>query len=146
MGLVSRNLLITLALSLAAAAVGAWAGVKVFAADPAPPSLHEFVHEELDLSSAQEAQLEKLERDFAVRRKAREAELRAANASLAAAIQARHTYSPEVQAAVERFHHEMGQLQTETILHVLDMRRILTPAQAARYDERIAQALTEPTR
>lgn len=146
MGLISRNLLITIVLSLAAAAIGAWAGVKVFAAREEPPSLHAFVHGELDLSAAQEAQLERLERDFAVRRKAREAELRAANAALAAAIQARHTYSPEVQAAVERFHHEMGELQKETILHVLDMRQILTPAQAARFDQRIAQALTEETR
>ena len=81
-----------------------------------------------------------------VRRKAREADLRAANAALAAAIQARHTYSPEVQAAVERFHHTMGELQKETILHVLDMRKVLTPAQAARFDQRIAQALTEETR
>jgi nickel and cobalt resistance protein CnrR len=145
-GLVSRNLLITLILSLAAIGVGAWAGATIFGREPQAPSLHEFVHDELDLTAAQEAQLEGLERDFAVRRKAREAELRAANAALAAAIQAGHTYSPEVQSAVERFHHTMGELQKETILHVLDMRKILTPAQAARYDERIAQALTEETR
>lgn len=146
MGRVSRNLLITLVLSLAAVGIGAWAGAKIFGHPPAPPSLHEFVHEELELSSAQEAQLESLERDFALRRKAREAELRAANAALAAAIQAQHTYSPDVQAAVERFHHAMGELQKDTILHVLDMRKVLTPAQAARYDERISQALTEETR
>ncbi|MBL8556562.1 MAG: periplasmic heavy metal sensor [Phenylobacterium sp.] len=145
MGLVSRNLLITLVLSLAAIGVGAWAGARIFGREPDPPSLHEFVHEELDLSAGQDAQLETLERDFAVRRKAREAELRAANAALAAAIQSGHTYSPEVQAAVERFHHTMGELQKETILHVLEMRKILTPAQAARYDQRISQALTEET-
>lgn len=146
MGLVSRNLLITLILSMAAIGVGAWAGAMIFGRDPEPPSLHEFVHDELDLTPTQEKQLDILERDFAVRRKAREAELRAANAALAAAIQSGHTYSPEVQAAVERFHHAMGELQKETILHVLDMRKVMTPAQAARYDERISQALTEETR
>lgn len=146
MGRVSRNLLITLVLSLAAIAIGAWAGARIFGPEPPAPSLHEFVHDELDLSPAQEARLESLERDFAVRRRAREAELRAANAALAAAIQAQHTYSPQVQAAVERFHHAMGELQKETILHVLDMRKVLTPAQAARYDERISKALTEETR
>jgi Spy/CpxP family protein refolding chaperone len=145
-GLISRNLLITLILSLAAVGVGAWAGAKIFRQEQQPPSLHEFVHDELDLTPAQEVRLEALEQDFAVRRKAREAELRAANAALAAAIQAGHTYSPEVQAAVERFHHAMGELQKETILHVLDMRKVLTPAQAARYDQRIAQALTEENR
>lgn len=146
MGLISRNLLITLILSLAAIGVGAWAGAKIFGHEPRPPSLHEFVHGELDLSKAQLAELEGLEQDFAVRRKAREADLRAANAALAAAIQAEHTYSPEVQAAVERFHHTMGELQKETILHVLDMRKVLTPAQAARYDRRLSQSLTEETR
>lgn len=146
MTLISRNLLITLVLSLAAIGVGAWAGATIFGYERPAPSLHEFVHHELDLTAAQEAQLEGLEQDFAVRRKAREAELRAANAALAAAIQAGHTYSPQVQAAVERFHHAMGELQKETILHVLDMRKVLTPAQAARYDQRIAQALTEETR
>ena len=146
MSLISRNLLITLILSLAAIGVGAWAGAKIFGYERQPPSLHELVHHELDLTQAQKAKLEGLEQDFAVRRKAREAELRAANAALAAAIQAGHTYSPEVQAAVERFHHAMGELQKETILHVLDMRKVLTPAQAARYDQRISQALTEENR
>ncbi len=146
MGLVSRNLLITLILSLVSVGVGAWAGSKIFGEEPHAPSLHEFVHDELDLTDDQMAKLDALEQAFAVRRKAREAELLAANAALAAAIQAGHTYSPEVQIAVERFHHAMGELQKETILHVLDMRRLMTPAQAARYDVRISQALTEDTR
>lgn len=146
MGTSSRNLLITLLLSVAAVAIGGWAGAAFFAPAPPPPSLHEFVHDELDLSAEQHARLEGLERDFAVRRKVREAELRAANAALAQAIHARHEYSPEVQAAVERFHHAMGEFQKETILHVLEMRKVLTPAQAARYDQRISQALTEESR
>jgi hypothetical protein len=86
-----------------------------------------------------------LEQDFAVRRRAREAELRAANAELARAIQVRHEYSPEVQAAVERFHDAMGELQKETILHVLAMRTVLTPDQALEFDKRIGEALTEQT-
>ena len=69
--------------------------------------------------------------------------MRAANAELARAIQSRHEYSPEVQAAVERFHGAMGELQKETILHVLAMRTVLTPAQAQQFDARIGEALTE---
>jgi Spy/CpxP family protein refolding chaperone len=139
----SRALLLTAVSCLVAAGLGAWIGTHLLEQDRKPLSLHEFVHQELAPSAAQEASLEALEQDFAISRKAREAELRAANAELAAAIQARHEYSPEVQAAVERFHHAMGELQKETILHVLEMRKILTPAQAARYDGRIAEALTE---
>ena len=83
-----------------------------------------------------------LEQDFAVRRRVREAELRAANAQLAAAIQARHEYSPEVAAAVERFHAAMGALQSETVEHVLAMRKVMTPEQAAKFDRRVSEALT----
>ena len=141
---VSRGLLLTLLLTTLAGALGALCTVHYLQSKRTPPSLHEFVHKEMRLTQAQETQLDRLEQDFALRRKVREAELRAANAELAAAIQARHEYSPEVKASVERFHHAMGELQKETIVHVLAMRRVLTPEQALKFDARVAEALTEP--
>ncbi|WP_293680394.1 periplasmic heavy metal sensor [uncultured Phenylobacterium sp.] len=138
-----RPLLLTVVLATLAGAIGAWGGARYILARHHQPSLHEFVHEELALSADQQRRLEALEHEFAVRRRAREAELRAANAELAAAIQARHTYSPEVQRAIERFHQAMGELQKETILHVLAMRTVLTPGQAAKFDRRISEALTD---
>lgn len=139
----SRGLILTLVLTLFAAVGGTWIGARYIYAQQHQPSLHEFVHEELKLNADQQTRLATLEQDFAVRRRAREAELRAANAELARAIQARHEYSPEVQAAVERFHDAMGELQKETILHVLAMRAILTPEQARQFDARISESLTE---
>ncbi len=141
----SRGLVLTLVLTLLAAIGGTWIGARYIFDQRHQPSLHEFVHEELKLTSDQKARLEVLEQDFAVRRRAREAELRAANAELARAIQVRHEYSPEVQAAVERFHDAMGELQKETILHVLAMRTVLSPEQALEFDKRIGEALTEQT-
>lgn len=140
---VSRGLILTLLLALIVAVGGTCIGARYIYAQRHQPSLHEFVHEELALSAEQERRLEALEADFALKRRAREAQLRAANADLAQAIQARHEYSPEVQAAVERFHDAMGELQKETILHVLAMRQVLTPDQAAQFDKRIGEALTE---
>lgn len=140
---VSRGLILTLVLTLVAAIGGTWIGARYIYEQRHQPSLHEFVHEELRLTTAQKQRLEVIEQDFAVRRRAREAELRAANAELARAIQARHEYSPQVQAAVERFHDAMGELQKETILHVLAMRTVLTPDQAVQFDQRIGEALTE---
>ena len=140
---ISRGLVLTLTLTVLAAIAGTWIGARYIYDQRHQPSLHEFVHEELRLTAEQDARLEVLEQDFAVRRRAREAELRAANAELARAIQARHEYSPEVQAAVERFHDAMGELQKETILHVLAMRAVLTPELAVRFDKRIAESLTE---
>lgn len=142
---VSRGLVLTLILTLLAAIGGTWIGARYIFEQRHQPSLHEFVHEELRLFPDQRTRLEVLEQDFAVRRRAREAELRAANAELARAIQVRHEYSPEVQAAVERFHDAMGELQKETILHVLAMRTVLTPDQALEFDKRIGEALTEQT-
>lgn len=139
----SLGLVLTVMLAALAGAGGSWIGAKYVFQQRHTVSLHEFVHERLDLSAAQERQIEVIEQDFAVRRRTREAELRAANAELAAAIQARHAYSPAVQAAVERFHHAMGELQSETVQHVLAMRKVLTPEQAVKFDERISEALTE---
>jgi Spy/CpxP family protein refolding chaperone len=139
----SLGLALTLVLTLLAAICGTWIGARYIYDQHHEASLHEFVHRELKLSDAQQARLEVLERDFAVRRRAREAELRSANAELASAIQSGHEYTPQVQAAIERFHHAMGELQKETILHVLAMRTVLTPDQAQQFDARIAEALTE---
>ena len=79
---------------------------------------------------------------FAVRRQALELELRADNAGLAAAIEAERGYGPQVSAAVDRSHQAMGQLQKETLEHIFAMRKVLTPTQAAKFDEAIVKALT----
>lgn len=139
---ISRGAVLTVVLALLAGLAGGWLGSGRLLPQRHATSLHEMVHQELQLSAAQDRQLDKLEQDFAVRRRAREAELRAANAQLAAAIQVRHEYSPEVVAAVERFHTAMGGLQLETVQHVLAMRKVLTPEQAAKFDRRVSEALT----
>lgn len=141
-----RGLLLTLVLVALAAGLGAWGGARYVLRAEREPSLHTFLHDKLNLSSDQKAKLDVLERDFAVRRSAREAEMRLANAELAAAIEAKHQNSPEVQSAIEHFHDVMGELQKETIVHILDMRAILTPNQAAIFDKRVSEALTEETK
>ncbi|MBT9473215.1 MAG: periplasmic heavy metal sensor [Pseudomonadota bacterium] len=141
-----RGLLLTLVLVALAAGLGAWGGAKYVLRAEREPSLHSFLHGKLNLSTDQKAKLEILETEFAVRRRAREAELRLANAELAAAIETQHRYSPEVKSAIEHFHDVMGELQKETIVHILDMRAILTPNQAAIFDKRVSEALTEETK
>ena len=82
-------ILLTLLLAALAGAGGAWMGARyVYQKHHAAHSLHELVHEKLDLTPEQERRLDALEQDFAVRRRAREAEMRAANAQLAAAMAA----------------------------------------------------------
>ncbi len=139
-----RSLLLTVALSVVAAAVGAWGGARyVVGHMHRPEPLHQVVHEKLHLSADQTRRIEGLERDYETRRTALEAEMRAANADLAQAMAQEHAYTPRVQAAIDRFHMAMGELQKQSILHVLAMRGVLTPDQAAAFDQTVVKALNE---
>jgi Spy/CpxP family protein refolding chaperone len=139
----ARAILLTLVLSLAAAALGVWGGAAyVQSRIRQPPSLHEVVHERLNLTSEQRRRIEAMERDYDIRRSALEAEMRAANADLAQAYQESHAFTPKAQAAIDRFHRAMDALQKETMVHVLAMRSALTAEQAARFDDTVVRALT----
>jgi Spy/CpxP family protein refolding chaperone len=123
--------------------VGVWLGAQILVPRPAlDNSLHTLVHEQLDLTTDQKRALESIETAFAAHRQTLEKEMRAANTELAAAIRSSETAGPGVDAAVHHFHEAMGELQTETINHVFAMRRILTPEQRKRFDEKIGEALT----
>jgi len=140
----TRSLLLTIVLSVIAASAGAWGGARyVVSQMHHATSLHQTVHEKLHLTADQEQRISGLERDFAVRRHALEADMRAANADLAQAIQQGHAYTPAVQQAIDRSHHAMSELQKQSILHVLAMRQVLTPEQTARFDDTVVKALTE---
>lgn len=137
-----RSALLTIILAFIAGIGGMWLGHQMLTAPAPDHSLHAMVHEELSLTADQERDLEALETAFAIRQQAFEGELRKANAELAAAIRASETAGPAVEAAVHHFHDAMGALQTETIEHVFAMRKVLTPDQRKRFDDKIGQALT----
>lgn len=141
-----RTLLIVAAAFLAALA-GIYIGYRLVAQHEAPNAeLHAVLHDRLDLDARQKARLETLERQFAVRRKAIELELRADNALLAEAIETEHGYGPKVAAAVDRSHEAMGRLQKETLSHVFAMRQLLRPDQVSRFDGAVTKALTDEGR
>lgn len=104
--------------------------------------LHEFLHEDVALDQQQLARIEELEARFAARRAALQAELRADNARLAAAIEAEHGYGRRVTAEIDRSHRAMGELQKETLSHIFAMRAVLRPDQARRFDQAVVKALT----
>lgn len=80
-----RAVLVTIVVAFLAGVAGMGVGRLIFSPQHTP-SLHQVLHEELDLNAAQEEEIEGLERDFATRRRALETEMRAANAELAAAM------------------------------------------------------------
>ncbi|WP_306015459.1 Spy/CpxP family protein refolding chaperone [Oceanicaulis sp. MMSF_3324] len=130
-------------LALAAGALGAWCVTHYFAPADSGPSLHQMVHRELELSSEQAEAIAEIEARYQSRRRALENEMQAANARLAAAIDADKAYTDEVQSAIEDFHGAMGALQRETIVFVLEMREVLTAEQQARFDATVTATLTQ---
>lgn len=134
----------TLLLAVTAGALGAWGATQIFNGSPVPgPTLHEIVHDELQLSDRQEQQIEQAEVSFARQRVQLEAEVRAANNELAVAIRGGGGDTPEVRAAVAHFHDAMGDLQAATLAHIFEMRSVLTPSQASVFDQRVAEALAD---
>ncbi len=108
--------------------------------------LHGFLHNELKLDADQEAKIEAIEARFAVRKQALESDMRAANARLADAIEVEHGYGPKVTAAVDHVHHVMGNMQKETLEHLFEMRAVMNPDQARRFDQTVVKALTADAR
>lgn len=136
-----KSIVITAVLAALASGAATWASATWVMRERQPPSLHSVVHEQLDLNTDQDRRLDAIEARFAARRPALEAEVRAANRELAAAIAASDGDSPRVQAAVDHFHAAMGDLQKATISHVFEMRAVLTPSQAEVFDEAVVDAL-----
>jgi len=140
-----RHTLITAVLAAAVGAIAAWAAMSWSAKSAQAPDLHQVLHEQIELAPAQEARLRQIETGFASRRAPLEAEVRAANAELSAAIACNRGDTPEVRQAVAHFHAAMGDLQIATISHVFEMRAVLTPEQAKTFDRAVVQTLRADT-
>ena len=139
----ARRTLILAIVAFAAALAGVLVGRSLYDHQVRQPNaLHNLLHDELDLDPRQLAQIDGIEERFAKRRQALEAELRADNARLAAAIEAERGYGSRVTAEIERSHKAMGDLQKETLAHIFEMRAVLRPEQAARFDHAVVKALT----
>jgi len=143
----SRQLLLLALVAFASAICGVFIGR--FVADRPRASeteLHALLHSELKLTSQQQVKLDAIEARFAVRRKALELEMRAANARLAEAIEIEHGYGPKVTAAIDQSHLVMGEMQKETLGHLFEMRAVLNPEQAKMFDNTVVKALTSDAR
>ena len=138
----ARTSAVIIVLTLLAAMLGGWVGVRYGLREGrGPPQLDELLHHRLHLTPSQAEQLTALEAEFAARRAEFEAQMRAANRDIAAAITVRHSFDGETQAAVDRLHRAMTELQEATIRHVLAMRAVLTPDQVQEFDQTVDQAL-----
>lgn len=137
-----RTILAVVVLTLFAGAIGAWAGMIYAGRHVQSAGLDEILHRDLGLTPVQEKQIADLESKFARDRTDLEGRMRAANRELAQALAREHAFGDPAKAAIAQFHTAMAALQEQTILHVLEMRSVLTPEQAKRFDTTIGQALS----
>ena len=143
----SRRLLLVGLIAFAAAIAGVFVGRLATDAPKANETeLHTLLHDQLDLTPAQDAKIDRIEADFAGRRRALELEMRASNVRLAEAIKAERGYGPRVTEAIDHTHEVMGTLQKETLVHLFAMRAVLDRDQAKMFDESVVKALTADAR
>lgn len=135
-------LTLVVVVAFAAALAGTWLGQQMLNnGRQNETELHAFLHGDLDLDTTQTAKFEAIEQRFAIRRRALELEMKAANAHLAEAMETEHGYGPQVTAAVDHTHHVMGEMQKETLEHLFEMRSVLRPDQATAFDRAVTKAL-----
>jgi Spy/CpxP family protein refolding chaperone len=140
--MMARTFIAPMLLSLLAGLGGAIAGQRL-TAPQSTPAMHDRLHGTLSLNSAQDQHIHQLEVAFAAQRASHEARIRAADASLAAAMVREGRYGPDVAAAVDDVHSAMGALQKASIDHMFAMRAVLDPQQQTKFDRIIAESLTD---
>ena len=104
---------------------------------------HRILHEKLHITADQAAKLSDVEKRYQQRRQYLEEHLRLANMELADAIKADKAYSPRVEAATDKIHMAMGELQKATLEHLFEMRPILTDEQNRKLEQMVTDALYE---
>ncbi|WP_421789218.1 periplasmic heavy metal sensor [Hyphobacterium sp.] len=133
--------IVAVALGVLGGLAGVWMGITLFASDQdETPSLHAMVHHELHLSPEQDALIEELETAFAIRRNELEAQMAAARQAMGEALLEDQELSEGVSMHAQAIHTAMGELQVETLSHILAMRAVLTDDQRASFDVRLADA------
>jgi hypothetical protein len=137
-----RTGLVASVLGLLGGFLGVWLGLTFLAGGVATEeSFHDLIHEELVLSEHQEAAIAMLEREFSLLRANDEARMSSARQALAVALLRDQTLSEDVTRAAADIHQAMGDLQLETLSHILAMRAELDPGQRVEFDRHLARAL-----
>lgn len=149
-----RNLAITIVL----AGLAAYAGARLSERRPsgaAPAeaarrplgmrdSVYQMVHQDMQLSDEQKRKVDEIEARYAHRRNELRAKIGSANAELGEALANEMALGTAASRALEHLQQDMGDLQRETILYVLEVRAVLTPKQQQALDQKVFESLTAP--
>jgi hypothetical protein len=143
-----RNLLITVVLAGLAAFVGARLGADRLHAEPPRARLllrdtvYQMVHQDLKLNPDQLRQVDAIEARYARQRNTLRAAIGSANGELGEALANEMALGTAAQRALDHLQSNMGELQKQTILYVLEVRAVLTPPQQQILDQKVFESLT----
>ncbi len=138
-----RNVLLMVVLAFAAA----YAGARLGAEAPRQParalrdSIYETVHHQLQLTAAQQAAIGRIDERYEHMRNARRADIGSANADLAMALANEMALGTAAQRALAHIQGSLGDMQRDSVLYVLDVRAVLTPAQQVVLDRKVFDTL-----
>jgi Spy/CpxP family protein refolding chaperone len=145
-----RSLLLTLVLAAAAGFIGARLGQGAHAnVTPSGTasgvtvrqSVQTLLTRDFDLTAQQKQAIQKIDEDFTRKHNLIWADIRTSNAELAGAVATDMSLSPDAKNAIMEIEASIGRLHTESILYVLEVRKVLTPQQRTHFDEHVVMAL-----
>jgi hypothetical protein len=105
-------------------------------------SVHALVQERMKLTPAQQKEIDAVEARYAKRRDDLRIQAGRANAELAAAMSEEMAFGPKAQKAIDHLQVSVGDLQSATVLYILEVRDVLTKEQRVVYDRKVVEALT----
>ncbi len=103
---------------------------------------HQWLHEQLGLTTEQDQQLIPIEKKFVSKKQKMESLIHEANHELATAINEDGNYSNRVKQAVDKIHMAQGELQKVTLEHLFEMHTVLNPKQRKKLNALTTDALT----
>jgi Spy/CpxP family protein refolding chaperone len=148
----SRQLAITVVMAGLAGFCGVWVGVSKLdrSGASAPPPLRKAVDELTQrglqgLTPGQKEKIGAIEERYARQRARLRQRIADANLELSDALSEEMSFGPAVEHSIEDLRGSVGELQRQTVVYVLDLRAVLTPAQQELFDQKVVEALmTDP--
>ncbi len=144
-----RGFALTLVIAIVAGFAGARLGMLGQHRSPAGGAPYASVRQAVDdllerdfkLTAAQKQQIAQIDQRFSVVHNQIWTGIYTENAQLANAVAANMTLSPDAKKAIAGIQDGVGRLHTESIIYVLEIRQVLTPAQRPDFDEHVIMAL-----
>jgi len=100
------------------------------------------VEKGLGLTPEQRREIDEIDARYNKRRTSLRVQISRANVELASAMSEEMAFGPQAQTAIDHLQGSVGDLQSSTVLYILEIRDVLTREQRVIYDRKVVEALT----